>query len=516
MYKQQQRVARGPDSRDAKPLEGAASQLTDAQYREILEAFKLFDLDDSKSLDRDEIGKALVTTGVASSDEEVDHLMEQMDTDQNGFVEWEEYLEFSAKTMLSPRGHLATSETELALHMLLMHCALPDAGPSPGLVSGRSSGRREDNVMLDVEGIISLFRSAGYEPLSAEEADSLRKQIDPHGRGRVRFKDLRRLPVWDAAPVTRMPTGRTRFRLQLRDGDHLGTPTTPLQLAPTPPPAWMLEGGASGAGAVAAMPPPPPPWMFGAQPMMAPPPPWLNGRKELLPPGARAPAAAEEEGEEEEEETRLPRGKAHSPPPRMSPPPPRMSPPPPRMSPPPQFFMSPPPQFVPPQPQQPRRQVRIAEPPDAAPEEPVEEDTSSGVTGWLGKLLGTPPPASNTPAPRHDETPSDPPPRLMSAASSASAVRAKPPPPPPPPPSLKAAASSSVGYLGGHGGVMIAPEPVPLSAPPPQVVAHANWELAQMKLEAAEAVAQARLELAQAKVAMVQAHVGPSTPDLSA
>ena len=63
---------------------------------------------------------------------------------------------------------------------------------------------------------------------------------------------------------------------------------------------------------------------------------------------------------------------------------------------------------------------------------------------------------------------------------------------------------------------MIAPEPVPLSAPPPQVVAHANWELAQMKLEAAEAVAQARLELAQAKVAMVQAHVGPSTPDLSA
>ena len=112
--------------------------------------------------------------------------MEQMDTDQNGFVEWEEYLEFSAKTMLSPRGHLATSETELALHMLLMHCD-PRRRPQPRPRLRPKPGRREDNVMLDVEGIISLFRVALVR--AAQRGGivrGLRKQIDPHGRGRVR------------------------------------------------------------------------------------------------------------------------------------------------------------------------------------------------------------------------------------------------------------------------------------------------------------------------------------------
>ena len=67
--------------------------------------------------------------------------------------------------------------------------------------------------------------------------------------------------------------------------------------------------------------------------------------------------------------------------------------------------------------------------------------------------------------------------------------------------------SSNGGYLGGRGGVVVSAEPVSMAGPQNEVYAHANWELAQMKLTAAQSVADAQLELAQAKMAVVHAHV---------
>ena len=65
--------------------------------------------------------------------------------------------------------------------------------------------------------------------------------------------------------------------------------------------------------------------------------------------------------------------------------------------------------------------------------------------------------------------------------------------------------SSPEGQL--HSGVMLDPLAVELRAPPREVWAHANYEVAQTQLEVVQAVAQAKLELAQAKRAVVHAHV---------
>ena len=54
-----------------------------------------------------------------------------------------------------------------------------------------------------------------------------------------------------------------------------------------------------------------------------------------------------------------------------------------------------------------------------------------------------------------------------------------------------------------------------LSAPSGQVLAHADYEVAQTQFEVMQAMAQARLELAAAKRAVVHSHVRPWPSDAS-
>ena len=65
-------------------------------------------------------------------------------------------------------------------------------------------------------------------------------------------------------------------------------------------------------------------------------------------------------------------------------------------------------------------------------------------------------------------------------------------------------------------GIELSVSPVPLTAPRLEVMAHAQMEVAQTKLEVLQALAQAKMQFAEAKLAVVHAHVGPeaTTPAL--
>ena len=59
-------------------------------------------------------------------------------------------------------------------------------------------------------------------------------------------------------------------------------------------------------------------------------------------------------------------------------------------------------------------------------------------------------------------------------------------------------------------GVHLDPNPTELSAPPQEVWAHADYEVAQTQLEVVQAMAMAKMEAAKAKRAVVHAHVPPN------
>ena len=73
---------------------------------------------------------------------------------------------------------------------------------------------------------------------------------------------------------------------------------------------------------------------------------------------------------------------------------------------------------------------------------------------------------------------------------------------PPPPQGVGAAAGALPSC-----GVLLDRAPMSISGPSNEVMAHAVFETAQVKLEATQEVAQAKLDLAIAKLAVVESHV---------
>ena len=81
---------------------GSGRQLSQVQISEIRKAFVLCDSDGSGAIDRDELAKALAmlsgssegdTESVGRSRHEVEALFSAMDTNGDGVIEWDEFLE---------------------------------------------------------------------------------------------------------------------------------------------------------------------------------------------------------------------------------------------------------------------------------------------------------------------------------------------------------------------------------------------------------------------------------------
>ena len=107
-------------------LKGPASQLSEAQYMELRAAFDGFDVDGSGVLDVDEMRDALKLTGLGSTDEEIEGLILQIDSNHDGTIDWDEFLAFSAAQLTDPNANNVESELELAFECVLAHCISDD------------------------------------------------------------------------------------------------------------------------------------------------------------------------------------------------------------------------------------------------------------------------------------------------------------------------------------------------------------------------------------------------------
>ncbi|KAH7278630.1 hypothetical protein KP509_38G049700 [Ceratopteris richardii] len=75
------------------------SQPTDEQRQEIREAFDLFDTDNSGTIDAKELQVAMSALGFMATDEEVLQMIEDIDKDKNGFIDYDEFLQMMTEKM---------------------------------------------------------------------------------------------------------------------------------------------------------------------------------------------------------------------------------------------------------------------------------------------------------------------------------------------------------------------------------------------------------------------------------
>ena len=82
----------------------SAPALTSDQLEEIREAFKLFDTDDSGTIDSDELKVAMRALGFEPKKEELRKMLADVDKDGSGQIDFNEFMELMTSKMVRGRG----------------------------------------------------------------------------------------------------------------------------------------------------------------------------------------------------------------------------------------------------------------------------------------------------------------------------------------------------------------------------------------------------------------------------
>ena len=82
-------------------VERKLPKLTEEQILEFKEAFKLFDKDNGGSIDVDELKDALESLGQVVTEESVQELVDEVDEDGSGEIEFDEFLVLMSRQILN-------------------------------------------------------------------------------------------------------------------------------------------------------------------------------------------------------------------------------------------------------------------------------------------------------------------------------------------------------------------------------------------------------------------------------
>ena len=137
-------------------------ELTEKKIRDFREAFDLFDKDKDGAITRDELALVMKSLNFHPTDEELKTIMDDIDVNSNGKVEFEEFV-----TLLHKRGKEEDVEEEVIKAFKVFDKE----------ESGTVSRKELKNIMLTLG-----------ELLSEDEIEEMLQEADIYGDGKIRYE----------------------------------------------------------------------------------------------------------------------------------------------------------------------------------------------------------------------------------------------------------------------------------------------------------------------------------------
>lgn len=150
-----------------KPDHEARAAMDEAQIEEFLEAFRVFDVDNGGTIDTQEFASLCTMLGLSLTAEELTEVFIKMDGDEDGELEFEEFLVLMATLM---KAEDSSDDLKLAFEQI----DEIGTGSIPVSVVSRLLGHIAENC-------------------TSKEIDSLLDICDSDGDGLVSFDDIQRL-----------------------------------------------------------------------------------------------------------------------------------------------------------------------------------------------------------------------------------------------------------------------------------------------------------------------------------
>merc|ERR1711924_45384 len=144
-----------------------AKEFTPEEISEYKDAFSLFDKDGSGSISTEELGQVMKNLGQSPSKEELDCMVKEVDTDGNGEICFDEFLEMMRKQVDS-------------------------SDPEQDLREAFAVFDKDNSGTIDASELAEVMKTLG-ESLTAEEIQEMIKEADIDGDGQVSFEEFKKM-----------------------------------------------------------------------------------------------------------------------------------------------------------------------------------------------------------------------------------------------------------------------------------------------------------------------------------
>lgn len=143
------------------------TKLNDEQIGELREIFRSFDRNNDGSLTQLELGSLLRSLGLNPSSDQVEALIQKADTNNNGLVEFSEFVSLMAPELLSEKSPYSEEQLKQLFKMF----------------------DRDGNGYITAAELAHSMAKLGHA-LTAEELTGMIKEADTDGDGMISFEEF--------------------------------------------------------------------------------------------------------------------------------------------------------------------------------------------------------------------------------------------------------------------------------------------------------------------------------------
>ena len=140
-------------------------KLTPDEIAEFREIFNLVDKDGGGSITKHELADLMETLGIEASSDEIDFMINEIDTDGNGDIDFEEFVEVMSRKV---NATYTSDQVKVAFKVF-------EAPHQPGFIKP--------------DALVKALCTYGKEKLTEDQAEDLVSQLEVDGNGMINFFD---------------------------------------------------------------------------------------------------------------------------------------------------------------------------------------------------------------------------------------------------------------------------------------------------------------------------------------
>ncbi|KAJ6969917.1 hypothetical protein NC653_034470 [Populus alba x Populus x berolinensis] len=165
-------------------------QLTEEQIAEFKEAFSLFDKDGDGCITTKELGTVMRSLGQNPTEAELQDMINEVDADQNGTIDFPEFLNLMARKMKKSSSEALDCPEILDLqYVLYLYC---DTDSEEELKEAFKVFDKDQNGFISAAELRHVMTNLG-EKLTDEEVEEMIREADVDGDGQVNYEEFVRM-----------------------------------------------------------------------------------------------------------------------------------------------------------------------------------------------------------------------------------------------------------------------------------------------------------------------------------